>query len=662
MAEYHQIGKYVLLKELPESPLGRNFRAAELGPTGLNRIVYLTRLIDEVTPEVRYQQVLQAKFDGIRGLLHEGITKPYEVNTESGVFVSQEYIEGFSFKSVLNRCVKNNLPFSVDYALYAASRLCNTLEYAHSQTVAGTPLLHGGLTPYNVFFTFEGEVKVIDWGIVAATDGMATARNVFLQRYQLYLSPGQTEAKPTVPTSDVFQIGLVFYEMITGAPLYTINRQENIDQMIERLYTDQKSIDGKPISDEIIQILSKALAQNPTVRYPTVRALREDLDTLLYSGTYLATATKTSFFLKSVYREEIKSIQNNMERELSMNYAPYVAKLAEPTALPLGVEELSAEEITGQHLPETGSIGDITGGMEIESDDDFKTYTRKRQLPVAWLAGGGVTIAILAVIITLIIAGSKGQEIRPAAATEALIRQQQREQENQATLKEQEEQLANLRREKDLADQELATFTTERQRRQQLDDQIREENRKLEEAQESARIQKEAEDQRLATEQKERAKRDRLARLAANLDNPSGTPTSTTTAPPVSTATTVIPPVRTTTTPPTPTGTAQPTTRPVTADTILIVQSNAPGLEMTMATRVAPKYPRTLRRLGLRRRGKVQIILVIGTTGAVESARILSGDKVFHQEALKAVQQWTWTPPTQNGKPVKVSLTVAVNF
>ncbi len=672
MAEYHQIGKYVLLKELPETPLGRNFRAAELGPTGLNRIVHLTRLVDEVTPEVQFQQTLQAKFDGIKNLLHEGIIKPLEVKNLNGVFVSQEFVEGFSIKQVLNRCVKNSLPFSVDYAIYTVARLCNTLEYSHSQSVLNAPVLHGGLTPYNIYYTFDGEVKVMDWNIVASSETMATARNIFLQRYQLYLSPGQTEGRPTVQTSDVFQMGLLFYEMVTGAPLYTINRQENIEQMVEKLYTEQKTIDGKPIPDEIIRIISKALAVNPNLRYPSIKAMREDIDTLLYSGTYLATATKTSFFLNSVYKEEIKAIRGNVERELALNYAPYIAKLAEKAAATPGAEEVTAEEITSQILPASEELIVEPEGIEIEADDDFRTYTRKKQVPYPLIAGVSVVTAIVVAIILLIVGGTKEQDIKPVVDTDAMIKQEEEKAALEQRTRELEARLNNAEQEKEQTAARLQELQRLREERRQLEEQQAEEERKLQEAQ-AAQAQKDAaEQQRQREAERRRREQQKLIEQARAREGggASGTPARTEPAP-----------TRTGNETGTQSGgntgantgsntgnTSKPATQPTTTPTTTqpaqpqVVNGGDPGLVMSPISRIAPKYPRSLSRAGIRRSGSVQILVMINSNGTVQSARPLGGDPVFHTEAVKAVEKWRWTAPTKNGKPVLVSMVVQVNF
>lgn len=661
MAEYHQIGKYVLLRELPETPLGRNFRAAELGTTGLNRIVHLTRLINEIAPEAKFQTMLQGKYFGMGRVLHEGISKGYEVNNIGGIFLSQEFVQGFSIKAIIKRCVKNNLPFSLDYALYTASKICNALEYAHGQMIGTDPLIHGGLTPYNVFLTFDGDVKIQDWSVVACADYMANARNIFLQRFQLYLAPEQIEGRPATQSVDIFQTGLIFYEMITGSPLFTINRQENVQQMVEELYSHQRVFDGKTPPPEMLTVVAKALSINPATRYPSIRAMREELDTLLYSGIYLATATKTSFFINSIYKEEIKNLKVNLESEYNINYAPYltVASTPQPQAsqnITGPVEELSAEEISAQILPDTGVIEVEDEGIETEVGDDFISYTRKKKNPLTTVLVGVAAVAV-AVLLFWVIFGKKAPEVQTIDSPEDMARRAQIEK-LQQEIEDKQAMIDKAAAESKAAADKMAALEAEKKTRDDATQKIVEEAARMKAIDDDRKRQEEAERLKKAADEKEEA--ERLARQAAELEkgtssnqpstNPSTTPASTTATP--------------TSTPPRTTPTATTTTNTSTTSTsIQYISSDDVNLIMNPVYTPRPNYPKKLDRAGIRRSATVNLILYIDTDGTVERVAKLGGEEVFISEAQKACKTWRYSPPVlKNGQKVKVVKRVTVNF
>jgi|GEM_PF-4860784 len=650
MFDYHQIGKYVLLRELPETPLGRNFRAAELGQTGLDKIVHLSRLINEVTPETKFQHILQSKFDAIKPLIHEGVNHPFEINNIGGMFISQELVEGFSIKAIIRRCVKNNLPFSIDYALYAASRICNTMEYAHNQMVGDQPLIHGGLTPYNIYISFDGQVKIMDWSVVATTDNMATARNIFLQRYQLYLAPEQTEGKPTTPSVDIFQTGLVFYEMLTGSPLYTINRQENVEEMVQELYTMKRVIDGKNIPEEIVNIVSKALSVNPATRYPSIRAMREDLDTLLYSGTYLATTTKTSFFINSIYKDEIARFKDNLSTELTLNYAPYLMSITEGAEEPAGEAAEGEEAASISALPEAGEIAaedeDIVGDV----GDEFRTYTRRKQFPLV-LSLIIIAAVILSVVVTVLIVGKEEKpEFRPVVSPEDIARKAELER-MRKTVDELRTSIESREQEKTEAEARLRELERQVERETTEQPALQAEDQKIRDALEEERRRKAEEAERIKREEEERQRRERMARLAAELDRrPTGSSSEAGSGSDSTAGTSTA------------TDSSSETTFTDNPEEIPIVSGNDKQLKMEPIERIPPQYPVSLRRAGIRRSGEVKLLVIVATDGTVESARVLSGDAVFHAEAQKAALKWRYTPPTKNGKKVRVSMVVAVNF
>jgi len=666
MAEYHQVGKYILLRELPETPLGRNFRAAEMGPTGLNRIVHLTRLINEVAPETKFQTMLSGKYFGTGKFLHEGISKGYEVNNIGGIFISQENVQGFSIKAIIKRCVKNNLPFSLDYVIYTASKMCNTLEYAHNQIVGTDPLIHGGITPYNVYITFDGDVKIQDWSVVACTDYMATARNIFLQRYQLYLAPEQVDGRPVTPAVDIFQVGLIIYEMITGNPLYTINRQENVQQMIEDLYTHQRIFDGKTPPPEMLSIISKALSMNPATRYPSIRAMREELDTLLYSGVYLATATKTSFFINSIYKEEIKNLKANLESELNMNYADYLLASQTPPPAPQGAPrqavELTAEEISAQIFPDTGQIQVEDEGIGTEVGVDFISYTRKKQsrLIPALLGSAGVIILTLLIII---IAGRGEPEVKTIDTPEALARKAELEQKKiEVQLKEQ--QLSKTAEELRLMQEKLSVLETDKTAREQERTKLVDEGNRIRIAVEE---QKKREDtERAKKSSDDQTEKDRLARLAAEMDRgssqPAGNPPTSTTATTTVNPTTSNPGSRPDTTPVT-TSSQPSTNRTLDQANVPYVRGDNPDLVMKSISRPDLVYPKSLARAGIRKKASVLLLLYIDTDGRVEKVDVLSGETLFVAEAKKVALNWRFTPPVmKDGRKVRVTKTQPFDF
>src|SRR4029079_1257133 len=165
-ARKEKFGKFVLLEQLDATTLGADYRAAKLGSAGLEKIVQLLRLSPAVSSSAESAKVLmdQAKFAA--QLQNPNILKIFGIGkVEGSYYISYEFVEGKSLKTIFGRCRNEGFPFSVDHALLIASKICSALEYAHGRKLeGGGRYFHGLVTPNNVMVSYEGEVRVRGFG------------------------------------------------------------------------------------------------------------------------------------------------------------------------------------------------------------------------------------------------------------------------------------------------------------------------------------------------------------------------------------------------------------------------------------------------------------------------------------------------------------------
>ncbi|MCU0242103.1 MAG: protein kinase, partial [Vicinamibacteria bacterium] len=138
MTKKERFGKFVLLAETEVISLGSEYRAAKLGPTGLEKIVSILKLSPALSANADAAKLLmdQAKFAA--QLQNPSIAKIFGIGkVEGSYYISYEFIEGKSLRAIFNRCRQEGFPFSVDHTLLIASKICSALEYAHSRKVEG---------------------------------------------------------------------------------------------------------------------------------------------------------------------------------------------------------------------------------------------------------------------------------------------------------------------------------------------------------------------------------------------------------------------------------------------------------------------------------------------------------------------------------------------
>ena len=323
MAKRERFGKFVLLEDLEPSSLGAEDRAAKLGPAGLEKIVSILRLTPALGSNADAAKSLMDQVKVAAQLQNPNIVRIYGIGKVDAVYyVSYEFVEGQSLRAIFERCRRDSFPFSVDHALLIASKICSALEYSHGRkTESGARYCHGLLNPGNVLVSYEGEVRVRGFG-----HWLARVREAGVLRDQdlLYLSPEQAGGGPADTSSDIFAVGGLLFETLTGRPLFEGGRADDIPARLAAARLQNPSGDDDTVPKPIAEILARSLAQEPSGRYREIQELRKGIDTLLFSGDYTPTTFNIAFFMHSIFREDIDRESRQIKEEREASYAEFL--------------------------------------------------------------------------------------------------------------------------------------------------------------------------------------------------------------------------------------------------------------------------------------------------------------------------------------------------
>ena len=214
MALREKFGKLVLLEETGASALGLEYRAARLGPAGLDRLVTVLRFGPEVSSNAEATKRLMDEARLAARLQSPGLVRVLGIGrVEQSVYVSTELVEGRSVEAMLERCRGEAFPFAADHALMIASRAAVAFEFLHGKrNDAGVSLFHGLVAPSRLAVAFDGEVKVKGLGLWPALRGT----DLLPAEERRYLAPEQVRGEAGDPRSDVYALGLVLLEALTG--------------------------------------------------------------------------------------------------------------------------------------------------------------------------------------------------------------------------------------------------------------------------------------------------------------------------------------------------------------------------------------------------------------------------------------------------------------
>jgi serine/threonine-protein kinase len=287
MAAAKTFGNYTLLSKLASGGMGETHLAEQLGAAGVSRRVVIKTMQPRFADDQDKVDAFVQEARVSATLTHGNIAQVYEFGQVDGTyFLAMEHVVGRSLQKVLERVKETGfrrLPFAV--SAYVTIELLKALHYAHTRTGAdGRPLnlVHRDVSPDNVMIGFEGEVKLVDFGVAKASmkDRAETEPGLVKGKYR-YLSPEQARADALDGRSDLFSAGIVLYEMLTGQrPFPGAGQTVMRDIVYADVVPPKVRVAGIP--DELAEITMKALQKKREDRFPTARAMQEALSRWLY--------------------------------------------------------------------------------------------------------------------------------------------------------------------------------------------------------------------------------------------------------------------------------------------------------------------------------------------------------------------------------------------
>src|SRR5690349_11088399 len=361
------------------------FKAKSYGVEGFEKIIAIKRILPTMGEDRDFIKMFidEAKIAG--QLAHANICQIFELGRIDGShFIAMEYIWGKDLLQIQNRLRKTKQPMPIQMASFAIAKVLEGLDYAHrKRDPLGRPLeiVHRDCSPQNVLVSYEGEVKVIDFGIAKATSRNSRTMAGVLKGKFGYMSPEQVRGLPLDRRSDIFAIGTMLYECLTGERLFqgetdfsTLEKVRNVDIQAPRSINPQ-------IPEAIEKIILKALAKDVDDRYQWCSEMLADLQAFLMSQDVVFTAKSLSSWLKEVFQTEIER-----ERQLLEQY-----KRVGRDGLIAGVPSAQAKLDVVEHLGEAGAPeGDATmlGGPNFDDvEKDTGAAPDVNQMPAA--SGGG---------------------------------------------------------------------------------------------------------------------------------------------------------------------------------------------------------------------------------------------------------------------------------
>src|SRR5512136_783836 len=328
MALREKFGRLVLLEETDAGPLGREYRAARLGPAGFDRLVTVLRLSAEISAHAEATKRLGEEARLAARFSNPGLVRVLGIGrVEKSFYVSTELVEGRSLAAILERCRGEAFPFAAEQALMIASRAASTLEALHGKRDdAGLSLFHGLVSPSRLMVAFDGEVKLKGLGLWAALGGT----DILPPDERRYLAPEQAAGGVGETRSDVYALGLVLLETLTG-------RAPDAGDPLQGLTTasiTSAAGERRPLPEPLTELLRRALGRTPAERFAGMADLRKAIDALVFSGDFAPTTFDLAFFMHTLFRDDMEREARALEEARRADYREFIAE--EKPAAPVG--------------------------------------------------------------------------------------------------------------------------------------------------------------------------------------------------------------------------------------------------------------------------------------------------------------------------------------
>ncbi len=303
-------GKYLLLDRINIGGMAEVWRGKMFGAGGFERLVAIKRILPNIAEDDEFISMFIDEAKISVQLNHANVAQIYELGQISNsYFIAMEYIPGKDMRAIFDRCRKKGEPAPVPLVAFVVARMCEGLDYAHrKKDNLGRDLniVHRDISPQNVLISFEGEVKVIDFGIAKAA-GKATKTQAGILKGKFgYMSPEQIRGMPLDRRSDIFAIGVCLYEMLTGERLFVGESDFSVLEKVRKAEVPPPSTYNRRIPEALEKIVLKALARDVDERYQYANELGDDLQRFLITSESIFGRKDLMQYMKSTFAEDVE--------------------------------------------------------------------------------------------------------------------------------------------------------------------------------------------------------------------------------------------------------------------------------------------------------------------------------------------------------------------
>ncbi|WP_437983704.1 serine/threonine-protein kinase [Sorangium sp. So ce117] len=329
-------GRYRLLERLGEGGMAEVFKAKSFGVEGFEKVLVIKRILPKLAEQGRFVDMFVHEAKLAVRLSHANIVQVFDLGRvdhpngdPTSYFIAMEYVPGLDLATLLARCRRAKKPIPLAMAVFMTAEIAKALDHAHRRRdEQSRPLgiVHRDISPQNILLSWEGEVKVTDFGIAKATQSMTDEevgenRAGRIRGKLAYMSPEQSRAGAIDGRSDLFSLGTVLYEMLAGSNPFAAPTAFEIMRRLQASEYPPLALVRPDVPRSLVDVVSTMLAKNPEDRFPDAGRLHEALLGFFYATAERFGANDLADFLEPFHEEKSAEIQASAVLEEEPNGA-----------------------------------------------------------------------------------------------------------------------------------------------------------------------------------------------------------------------------------------------------------------------------------------------------------------------------------------------------
>ena len=301
--------QYFLQKKIAQGGMAEIYKGLASDIHGIKKTVVIKKILPHIAANREFVDMLVSEAKIAVQLSHGNIAQIYDLGRiGNDYFMVMEFVDGKSLSQIHKRCLKDGTLMPLQYACYFVSEVAGGLDYMHKKTdEAGKSLgiVHRDISPQNIIISYSGTVKIIDFGIAKAAFKLDATESGILKGKFAYMSPEQARGEDIDSRSDIFSLGVILYETISGRRLFKDKDNKATIRNVRKTHVETPSTYNPDIPEELDRIVMKALVKDRDRRYQEAGEMRNDLVKFLHQDFQGFKPSSITEFIHNIFSEDI---------------------------------------------------------------------------------------------------------------------------------------------------------------------------------------------------------------------------------------------------------------------------------------------------------------------------------------------------------------------